>query len=198
MALTNGLARGGRRTWLRPDQACMLNAIGSERGRQAVVRCSLGRAAERPQRLLEAGAVDAEGFAADHHVGVLEAGVGQPEVVQPVRQRRAGHDDAEVGGGGEVWQAEQTGRLGCAKDLLVGTVQGAPAEHPAFQGAAQLVGSSGWRRSSSSKMVTGRRSGVCCSRGMTSSSKMPASGSGRRRVRTVGFWEGSCGSDSMR
>ena len=98
----------------------------AERGRQAVGAVFLGRPSERPQRLLQAGTEGAEGLAPQHHGRVLEAGVGQPEVVQQVRQRRAGDDDSEVGGVGEVRQAQQSGRPGLREDhLLVGTVQGA-------------------------------------------------------------------------
>ena len=45
--------------------------------------------------------------------------------------------DSEVAGGGEVRQAEQSGRLALREDdLLLGAVHGAPAADPAFQGAA--------------------------------------------------------------
>ena len=60
------------------------------------------------------------------------------------------------------------------------------------------TGSFGWRRHSSSKMVTARRDGDSTSNGTTSLSKMSASGSERRRVRGICFCDGGRGSDPMR
>ena len=109
----------------------------AERRRQAVGTVFRRGAAKRPQRLLQAAAEGAERLAAHHHGGVLEAGVGQPEVVQQVPQRRAGDDAPQVVGGGEVRQPQASGRMDLREHhLLVGAVPGAPVAHAAFQRAA--------------------------------------------------------------
>ena len=48
------------------------------------------RAAERPQRVLQALGQRHEALAAEHDMGMLEAGEGQAEVIEPVIERRAG------------------------------------------------------------------------------------------------------------
>ena len=94
-------------------------------------------AAEQPQGVLAAAAQGDEAFAAEHHVGVFEAGVGQPEMVQQVAQGRASDGDAEVPGGGEIGQRQATGWIPLGEDhLLFGAMQGAPPAHAALQGAA--------------------------------------------------------------
>ena len=54
-------------------------------------------AAEGPERVLEVLGQRGEALAAEHDGGVLPAAVGQDEVVEPVRERRAGDGDAELG-----------------------------------------------------------------------------------------------------
>ena len=48
------------------------------------------RAAERPQGILQTFRQGDEALAAQHHVGMLEAGIGQTEVIQAMIQRGAG------------------------------------------------------------------------------------------------------------
>ena len=56
----------------------------AERCRQAVAAVLLRRAAERPQRVLQALSQGREAFAAEHDVSVLEAGEDEPEVIEPM------------------------------------------------------------------------------------------------------------------
>ena len=59
----------------------------AEGGRQAVGAMFARRAAQRPERVLHALGQRDEALAAEHHMRVLEARVGQPEVIEPVVQR---------------------------------------------------------------------------------------------------------------
>ena len=68
------------------------------------MRCSRGHAAEGPERVLEVLGQRGETLAAEHDAGMLPAAVGQHEVVEPMRKRRAGDGDAELGRVGEVRQ----------------------------------------------------------------------------------------------
>ncbi len=113
---------------------CLIQiVVGS---RQAVGAVLPRDAAEQPQGVLTAAAQGDEALAAEHHLSVLEPGVGQPEVVQQMDQRRTGDGDAEVSGGGEVGQAEATGGMALGEDhLLFGAMQGAPVAHAALEGA---------------------------------------------------------------
>ena len=106
-------------------------------GRQAVGTVLLRDRTEQPQGVLAAAAQGDEALAAEHHVSVFEARVGQPEVIQQMRQGHTGDGDAEVSGGGEVGQAEATGWIPLGEDhLLFGPMQGAPPAHAPLQGAA--------------------------------------------------------------
>ena len=106
-------------------------------GRQAVGTVLLRDRAEQPQGVLAAAAQGDEALAAEHHVSVFEARVGQAEVIQQMRQRHTADSDAEVSGGGEIGQAEATGWIPLGEDhLLFGAVQGAPPAHAALKGAA--------------------------------------------------------------
>ncbi len=58
--------------------------------------------AQRPQGVLQPFRQGYKTFAAEHDVGVLEAGERQTEVVEPAVQRLAGDGDAEIGDLGEV------------------------------------------------------------------------------------------------
>ena len=88
----------------------------------------VGCAAERPQRVSRRpGRQRHEALAAEHGVDVLEPAEGQPEVVEPVRERRAGHGDAEPGRVGEVRQPEPARLVALAEDdLPLGPVQRPP------------------------------------------------------------------------
>ena len=55
----------------------------------------LRRAAERPQGVLQAFGQGDEALAAEHDMGVFEAGERQAEVIEPVIERHAGDGDAE-------------------------------------------------------------------------------------------------------
>src|SRR5438132_446689 len=66
----------------------------AEGGRQAVAAMLQGGAAERPQRILHSLGQRHEAFPAEHDMGVLPAREGEPEVVEPMIERRAG--DAAV------------------------------------------------------------------------------------------------------
>lgn len=72
------------------------------------------------------------------------------------------------------------------RDQMIGTLRRIPAP------------SSGWRLRSSRRMPTGRRPGALCSMGTTSSMKIPANGSGRRRSCLTFFSLGKRGSVSIR
>ena len=77
----------------------------AEGGREAVAAMLLRRAAERPQRVLQTLGQCHEALAAEHDMGMLEAGEGQPEVIEPVIERHTGDGDAEIAHVGEVGQA---------------------------------------------------------------------------------------------
>jgi hypothetical protein len=91
----------------------------TERGREAV-GAMLGRgAAERPQGVLQATGQGREALAAQHRLGMLPAGIGQDEVIQPVGERLTGEMDAKIGHVGEVRQALPARRVILAEDHLV-------------------------------------------------------------------------------
>ena len=54
-----------------------------------------GSATQRPERVLQALSQGDEALAAEHDMGVLEAGIGEPEMVEPVIERLAGDRDAD-------------------------------------------------------------------------------------------------------
>ena len=56
----------------------------AERGREAVAAMLERRTAERPQRVLQSFGQRHIAFAAEDHMGMLEARVGEPEVIEPV------------------------------------------------------------------------------------------------------------------
>ena len=92
------------------------------------------RAAQRPQRVLQAFGQRDVALATQDDVGVLEAGAHQPEVVQPVIQRHAQHGDAQVAHLGEVGQAHAPGFVGLAEHhLLFLAMQRAPGPNAAFE-----------------------------------------------------------------
>ena len=77
-------------------------------------------------------------------MGVLEAGVGEPEVIQPVIEHRARNRHAEIGHVGEIRQPHAAGFLDLAEDhLLVRPMHGAPRPYAALQGAARSSGQVG-------------------------------------------------------
>ena len=98
------------------------------------------RAAQRPQGVLQPLGQGHEAFAAQDDVGVLEARVGQAEVVQAVLERDARDSDAEIRHVGEVGQPGAARLVGLAEDdVLLGPVHGAPGADAALQGPADTV-----------------------------------------------------------
>jgi hypothetical protein len=74
-------------------------------------------------------------------MGMLEAGVGEPEVIEPVIEPNAGDRHAQVGHVGEIRQPHPAGFVDLSEDhLLVGAMQGPPRANPAFQRAARPGG----------------------------------------------------------
>ncbi len=99
----------------------------AERGREAVAAMLERRAAERPQRVLQPFGQRHIAFAAEDHMGMLEARVDQPEVVEPVIEPFAGDGDAEVGHVGKIRQPHPAGLMDLAEDhLLVRAMQRSP------------------------------------------------------------------------
>ena len=107
----------------------------AKRRRQAVAAVLFRRAAQRPQRILQAFRERHKALAAEYHMGMFEAGERQPEVVEPMIERLACDGDAEPAHVGKVRQAQPSRRMLLAKDhVAVGTVERTPAGDPALQG----------------------------------------------------------------
>jgi hypothetical protein len=103
-----------------------------------------GRAAERPQRVLQPLGQRHEAFAAEHDMGVLPAREGQPEMVEPMIERRAGDADAAIAHLGEIRQPEPARRMFLPEDdVLLGAVQRPPPADAPLQGAADAGASLG-------------------------------------------------------
>ena len=66
----------------------------AERRRQAVAAMLAGSPAERPQGVLQAFRQGYEALAAEHDMGMLEAGIGEPEMIEPVVERLASDRNA--------------------------------------------------------------------------------------------------------
>ena len=97
------------------------------------------RAAERPERVLQTLGQGHEAFAAEHDMGMFEAGERQPEVIEPMIERDAGDGDAERARVGEVGQAETAGLMLLAEDhILLGPCERPPGPHAPFQRAADV------------------------------------------------------------
>ena len=111
----------------------------AERRRQAVAAMLLRHAAERPQRVLQALRERDEALAAEDHVGMLEAGEREAEVVEPVIERLPGERDAQLARVGEVGQCHAAGLVLLAEDhVLLGTMQRAPRIDATLQRAADV------------------------------------------------------------
>lgn len=59
-------------------------------GRQAAATMFVWDAAERPQRVLQPFRQCHEALATEHDMGVREAGIGKPEMIEPVIESLAG------------------------------------------------------------------------------------------------------------
>ena len=88
----------------------------AESGRQAVAAMFQRRATERPEGVLQPFGEGHIAFAAQDDVGMLEAGIGQAEVVETVVERRAGDGDGEIAHLGEVGQTHTPRFVDLAKD----------------------------------------------------------------------------------
>ena len=107
----------------------------AEGGREAVGAVLARHAAQGPEGVLQPFGQRHEALAAEHDVGVREAGVSEPEVVEPVVEALAGDGDAEVGHVGEVRQSDPPGLVGLTEDdVLIGPVHGAPSPDAPLQG----------------------------------------------------------------
>lgn len=99
------------------------------------------RAAESPQRVLQSFGQRDVAFAAENDVRMLEAGIGEPEMIQPVLERHARDCDALLGHVGEIRQSHPTGFVNLAEDhLLIGAVHGPPGANAALESAARACG----------------------------------------------------------
>ena len=111
----------------------------AERRRQAVAAVLLRRAAERPQRVLQALGQGREAFAAEHDVSVFEAGEDEPEVIEPVIERLPGDGDGETAGVGEVGQSQPARLVRLAEDhVLLGPMKRPPGQDASLQRAADV------------------------------------------------------------
>ena len=115
---------------------------------------------------------------------MLEAGIGQAEVVETVVERRAGDGDGEIAHLGEVGQTHAPRFVDLAKDdLLVRAMDGAPGADPTLQGPAHARAELGIAPQNLLEMATGRSPGAASRIGTISLCQTSASGSGRRRSR---------------
>jgi hypothetical protein len=101
----------------------------------------LGRAAQRPQCLLQTFGQSHDTLAAEHDMAVLEAGEGEPEVVEPMVERLTGNGNAEVVHAevvhdGEIRQAKPSRLMPLAEDhVLLRPMDGPPGADPTLEGA---------------------------------------------------------------
>ena len=176
----------------------VLRGIGveiAERRRQAVAAVLARRAAQRPQRVLQALGQRHEALAAEHHMGVLEAGTRQPEMIQPVIQRRASIVTPAVAHVGEVRQAHPAGSCDLAEHHLpLRAMHRAPCADAAFQRPANAGAEFGMAAHQFLEYRHRPEARAASSIGTTSASNISASGSGRRRSRGALFSDGSRGS----
>jgi hypothetical protein len=108
----------------------------AESGRQAVAAVLQGREAEPPQRILQPLGQRHETLAAEHDMGVFPARESEPEVIEPVIERRAGDADAATAHVGEIGQPEPSRRVLLPEDdSLLGAMQRPPGADAPFQGA---------------------------------------------------------------
>lgn len=93
--------------------------------------------AERPERILQPLGQGHVALAAQHHMRMLETGIGQTEVIEPVIQRLTGDRHAELAHVGEIRQAHPARLVGLAEDdLLLGAMLGPPGPDPPLQSAS--------------------------------------------------------------
>ncbi len=92
-----GIVAGGRHAVMGVQVLVTAGEVGlgvalqiAEGRRETVAAMLLGNAAERLQGVLQAFGQRHETLAAEDHMGVFEARIGQPEVIKPMRQRQTG------------------------------------------------------------------------------------------------------------
>lgn len=165
------------------------------------VRPMVGRdTTQRPERVLQPFGQGDIALAAQHHRRVLEPGIGQSKVIQPVIQRLTGHgeprsppmsvkSDRPIRPGSWVWR-KITSRSGPCSARQARMRRSSVRRMPGL--------TSGCRRRSSSKIATGREAGEDFNSGTISASKIFASGSGHRLLRGTFFCVGRTGSEFMR
>ncbi len=108
-----------------------------ESRRQAVGPVFLRHAPQGPERVLQPFGQRHIALTPQHDMGVLEAGIGQPEVIQPMIKRLAGNGHAQFAHGSEIRQAHPARLVGLAKDhLLLGAMLGPPGAYPPLQRAS--------------------------------------------------------------
>ena len=116
---------------------CCLGLEIAERRRQAVTAMLARRSAQEPQGVLQSGGQRGEALAAQHDLGMLPAGEGQAEMVEPMRERLRGDAHRQVRGVGEVGEALLSRWMVLAEDhFALRTVQRLPVPDTALQGAA--------------------------------------------------------------
>jgi len=119
--------------------ACLPAQVAEGR-RQAVAAMLVRGAAERPQGVLQAVRQGHEALAAEHDMGMLEAAVSEPEVIEAMVERLAGDGDSEAGHVGEIRQSEAAGPMGLAEDdLPLLAMDGPPGANAPRQRAAHTL-----------------------------------------------------------
>jgi hypothetical protein len=107
-----------------------------ESGRQAVGPVFLWHPAQGPQRVLDPFGQGHVALAAEDDMRVLEAGVGQPEMIEPVIEGLAGDGHTELAHVGEIRQAHLARNVHLPEHHLpLGAMLGAPRPYPPLQGA---------------------------------------------------------------
>ena len=107
---------------------------------EAVAAMFVRGAAQRPQGVLQTFRQGDITLPAQHHMGVLEARVDQPEVIESVIKRLARDGDHQVAHVGEVRQAHPPGLVDLAEHhLLLRPEQRPPGADPALHGPAHAI-----------------------------------------------------------
>lgn len=113
----------------------------AEGRRQAVAAMIERRAADRPQRVLQAFRQSDEALAAKDDMGVLEARPDEPEVIEQMIERLTGDRHAELAHVGKIRKPQPAGFMGLAEDhLLFLTVNGSPCSDAPLKRAANAFG----------------------------------------------------------
>ena len=93
-----------------------------------------GRAPQRPQRILQPLRESHEAFSAKHHVGVLETGIGKPEVIEPMLERYPRNRNRSIVHDRKIRQAASARHMILPEnDILLLAMDGAPCANPPLQ-----------------------------------------------------------------